>query len=233
MSAELTYLAITAITISLVHTITGPDHYLPFIALSKAKRWSVYKTIRWTLICGIGHVASSVLLGLAGIALGWSLSSTSWVENIRGGIAGWIMFAAGIAYVLYAFIQLRRNKLHKHFDSYGGDEIYVYEHRHGTTVNPQQKRKVTPWVLLIIFILGPCEPLVPLLSYPAAQQSVTGILVLVSVFTGFTLLTMVTMVLLGYYGLSIFKTGRLEKYMHVLAGSTVLICGAGMLFMEW
>ena len=233
MSSEIFYLVLTAITISCLHTVTGPDHYLPFIALSKSNNWTVKRTILITLICGVGHVVSSVVLGLGGIAFGWSLSKIRWLENVRGGIAAWAIFILGIIYIIYSFIQLKRNKLHKHFDVYGDGNMYVYEHQHGTAVQPQQRRKVTPWIMFIVFVLGPCEPLIPLLSFPAAQQSIYGITLLVSVFTLFTLVTMITMVMLGYYGISFFNVAKMQKYVHVLAGSVIMICGAGMLFMGW
>lgn len=83
MQTELQILLITAISIAFIHTATGPDHYVPFIALSKSRGWSLGRTIFWTVVCGAGHVWSSVLLGLGGAALGWSLSKVSWLENVR------------------------------------------------------------------------------------------------------------------------------------------------------
>ncbi len=73
MSAELTTLIFSAITISCLHTATGPDHYLPFIVLSRARKWPISKTIIWTIICGFGHIFSSVIIGLVGVFLGWEL----------------------------------------------------------------------------------------------------------------------------------------------------------------
>jgi threonine/homoserine/homoserine lactone efflux protein len=92
---------------------------------------------------------------------------------------------------------------------------------------------LTPWVMFIIFLLGPCEPMIPLLYFPAAKSSWWSMCILIVVYTFFTLLTMLTMVLLGYYGISFLKTDKLEKYMHALGGMTILICGAGMVFMNW
>ena len=60
----------TAASIGFFHTILGPDHYLPFIVMSRSGKWSVKKTMLVTLLCGLGHVLSSILLGVAGIALG-------------------------------------------------------------------------------------------------------------------------------------------------------------------
>jgi len=232
MPGEIFYLSLTAISISCLHTVSGPDHYLPFIVLSKTKKWTANRTVFWTLLCGVGHVLSSVVLGLGGIAFGWSLSKIGWLENVRGSLAGWIMFSLGFAFIIYALAQLKRKRLHKHFDIYGS-EIYVYEHKDGEVVYPSQKRVVTPWVIFIIFILGPCEPLIPLLSFPAAKQSFTNIVIIICVFTLFTLITMVTMVLLGYYGISFLNLSKLEKYSPIFAGSTVMMCGAGMVFMNW
>ena len=233
MQNELQVLILAAVTISFIHTITGPDHYLPFIALSKSRGWSFSRTLWWTVICGCGHIASSVLLGLGGAAIGWSLSKLQWIESVRGGIAGWVLLCFGLAYCIWGIIRAQKNNPHKHFDVYEDGAVYVYEHRHGETVMPKEKHKVTPWVMFLIFLLGPCEPMIPLLSFPAAQNSVQGMIILISVYSFFTLATMIGMVVLGYYGFSFFKTPRLERYMHALGGVTIFICGAGMVFMGW
>ena len=233
MPAELQILIVTAITIACLHTVTGPDHYLPFIALSKARGWSFGRTLMWTVICGCGHVWSSVLLALGGSAIGWSLSKVSLLENIRGGIAGWVMLVFGLIYGIWGLIRAYKNKPHKHFDAYEDGGIYVYEHKHGEAVQPKERYKVTPWVMFVIFLLGPCEPMIPLLYYPAAQHSWQGMLLLILVYTLCTLATMIVMVVLGYYGITFLKTEKLERFMHALGGLTLFICGAGMIFMGW
>ncbi len=86
------------------------------------------RTIGWTLTCGIGHVLSSVVLALGGAALGWSLSKVSWLEDVRGGIAAWVMLMFGIGYTLWGFYRLYKNNPHKHFDM-DDDGLYVYEHQ--------------------------------------------------------------------------------------------------------
>ena len=40
---ELTVLLISAASIGFFHTLFGPDHYLPFIVMGKARKWSVKK----------------------------------------------------------------------------------------------------------------------------------------------------------------------------------------------
>ncbi len=233
MQAEMEILIITAASIACLHTVTGPDHYLPFIALSRSRGWSVSKTIFWTIFCGCGHVLSSVIIGLGGAAIGWSLSKTTWLQNVRGGIAGWCMLLFGLCYCLWGLYRSKQNKAHKHFDMYEDGSMYVYEHTHGHAATAKEKHKVTPWVMFIIFLLGPCEPMIPLLYFPAAKNSWWGMIVIVIVYTISTLAIMILMVILGYFGIGLVKAEKLEQHMHSIGGLTIFICGAGMIFLGW
>lgn len=232
MQTETEVLMIAAVTVACLHTVTGPDHYLPFVALSRSRGWSLTKTMFWTIVCGCGHVWSSVLLGLGGAAIGWSLSKVSWLEKVRGGIAGWTLLAFGLLYGIWGLIKAKQNQPHKHFDIYE-DTVYVYEHKHGQAVAPKDRHAVTPWVMFLIFVLGPCEPMIPLLYFPAAKSSWFTMLLLIIVYTVCTLATMVLMVISGFYGFSFLKTEKLERYVHALGGMTIFICGAGMVLMGW
>ena len=233
MQPEMEILIIAAASIACLHTATGPDHYLPFIALSKSRGWSFSKTIFWTVFCGCGHVWSSVLLGLGGAAIGWSLSKVTLFQNVRGGIAGWCMLLFGLCYGLWGLYRSRQNRRHKHFDMYEDGAMYVYEHTHGQAVTVKERHKVTPWVMFIIFLLGPCEPMIPLLYFPAAQNSWWGMMILIIVYTLCTLVTMILMVILGYFGIAFIKTEKWERHIHAIGGLTIFICGTGMIFMGW
>ncbi len=90
MGSELGILAATAATVGFVHTLTGPDHYLPFIVLGRARNWSLGRTLGVTALCGIGHVLGSVALGLIGIGLGLAVGQLNIIEGIRGDIASWL-----------------------------------------------------------------------------------------------------------------------------------------------
>jgi nickel/cobalt transporter (NicO) family protein len=69
MTQEMIILLSTAAFLGFFHTLPGPDPYLPCIALGEARQWSMAKTTCITVLCGMGHVASSILLGFIGIAL--------------------------------------------------------------------------------------------------------------------------------------------------------------------
>ena len=83
MSNELLLLMATAASIGVVHTLLGPDHYVPFIVLAKARGWSLARTAGITVLCGLGHVLSSVVLGMAGIALGLAVHRLGVAEDGR------------------------------------------------------------------------------------------------------------------------------------------------------
>jgi hypothetical protein len=233
MNGDFSLLISSAIGISMIHTLTGPDHYLPFVALSKSGKWTIQKTFFWTILCGFAHVLSSILIGLIGILIGWSLLKLNVIESTRGTWASWMLLIFGVFYTLWGLYDLKRNKLHKHFEVDDQAEIYVYEHRNGESVLPNQKFKVTLWVMFFIFALGPSEPLIPLLFYPTVEQSFYQVVVLVIIYTAITILMMLLMVTLGYYGVQRFSFPSLEKFMGLLSGLVILICGVGMVFLNW
>ena len=72
-----------------------------------------------------------------------------------------------------------------------------------------------------------------MIYYPGAQNNLVGMSVLICVYLVITLVTMLIMVLLGYYGIQVINTRKMERYVHALGGLTILTCGAGMLWMGW
>ena len=73
MTESIVLLSGAAASIAVLHTLLGPDHYLPFIAMSRAGKWSLRKTLTVTLICGMGHVVSSAALALVGVVFGFTV----------------------------------------------------------------------------------------------------------------------------------------------------------------
>ena len=222
-------LALSAAAIAFAHTVLGPDHYLPFVAMAKARGWSLSKTLRITLFCGAGHLGGSVILGLAGITLGVQLSSLSWMEGVRGNLAAWMLIGFGLAYTAWGLRQAHRNRPHTHWHHHDGVS-HLHEHHHQAAHahvhdGAAGSRSLTPWVIFVIFVLGPCEPLIPLLMYPAARESATGVVVVTGVFALVTVLTMSLAVAIALLGLKTVKITRLEPYGHAVAGSTILACG--------
>lgn len=235
MTSELGILLITAVSIGFFHTLFGPDHYIPFIVMAKARKWSFWKTSWITVLCGLGHVGSSIILGFVGIAFGLAIAQLEPLESIRGNIAGWALIAFGLIYFIWGMRRAYRKQPHAHWHPHGDGTMHEHKHVHAEEhvhVHDQNtSRSITPWILFAIFVFGPCEPLIPVLMYPAAQGNIYHVVLVGLVFSAVTIGTMLTVVLGSVAGLNIVPGGRLERYTHALAGMAILLCGAAIQFL--
>lgn len=211
-SAETCILCLTAASIGTGHTLLGPDHFIPFVAMSRAGDWSAQRTLLVTACCGLGHVAGSVLIGLVGLALGTVAMTFEAVESLRGDMAAWMLIAFGIAYLAWGIVQAGRSATHVHRHARGASNI-----------GPDSW---TPRFLFLVFVFGPCEPLIPLLIHPAAMASPWAVAGVVSAFTFATVATMVLTVMLMRRGMTFLHLPQSSRCGHAFAGLAILICGA-------
>lgn len=215
MTATLSALWMTSLLTAVIHTIMGPDHYLPFVAIGKSRGYRLKTTLLWTFICGIGHIVSALLIALAFIYFSHWLSEENftWIEDNRGNIAAYSLIGLGAAYLLWA---LKHRWQHKH----------NLKHQH-FPVNADSK-DISVWVLFIIFVLGPCEALLPILT----ASSVLGVYAVISstiIFSIATISTMMLAVTLGTLGINALRFNRLEAYAHEIAGGTIMACGIAII----
>jgi nickel/cobalt transporter (NicO) family protein len=229
MSNELLTLFIAAVSLGFLHTIFGPDHYLPFIAMSKAGNWSLAKTIFITVAAGTGHVLSSIILGIIGIAFGLALHIIENVESVRGDIAGWALMCFGLIYFIWGIRYLCKNKKHSHLHSHEDSIMHQHAHsHHGEHSHVHQETKtasLTPWIIFTIFIFGPCEALIPILMYPAVNIGFGGLILVTCAFAITTIFTMLIIVILALKGIKFLSIEKYEKYSHAFAGALVFLCG--------
>lgn len=227
MNNEIYILSLTAASIGFIHTLIGPDHYLPFIMMAKAGKWTKIKTFWVTIFCGIGHVLSSVVLGFIGIAAGIALDKLELIEGTRGEIAGWALIAFGFVYMIWGIKKAYKNRPHSHIhvESDGTYHTHTHQH-HGEHVHmKEQKKSLTPWILFLVFVLGPCEPLIPLLMFPAAQESIAGLWIVTAIFGITTIGTMLGIVMVSLWGINFLPLGKLERFTHALAGFAIFASG--------
>jgi len=227
-----------ATSIAFVHTLLGPDHYLPFAALSRAGGWSVRKTVVITLLCGLGHVLSSAVLGIIGIAFGVAVFKLEWIEQFRGDLAGWLLIAFGLVYFLWGVRGAIRNQPHSHYHAHADGLIHAHEHTHhsdhvhvhdaAVPDHCARQSSLTPWVLFTIFLFGPCEPLIPILMYAAAKGSAWTVAGVTMAFGVTTLATMTMIVLSMRYAVGLTPLPRLYRFGHAVAGLVVFGCGAAV-----
>jgi ABC-type nickel/cobalt efflux system permease component RcnA len=235
MTPEILLLCATAAAIAFVHTLAGPDHYLPFVALARSRQWPLRKAVSTTLWCGAGHILGSVILGLVGLYASVQLGALEWIESTRGDIAAWALVSFGLVYTAWGLRRAWRNRTHTHDHSHGGlRHSHRHDHRdgHAHTHTPEelrhQRRSLVGWAIFIVFVLGPCEPLIPVLMFPAAQQSLVGLFAVTAVFAAVTLVTMLAVVVLSLWGLRSVRMPRIGRFSEAIAGCTITCCGLSL-----
>jgi sulfite exporter TauE/SafE len=232
--SEMYVLLMSAATLGVIHTLLGPDHYLPFIVLSKARNWTRTRTMWITFISGVGHVSGSVILGLIGIAMGISLNKLEAFESSRGSIVAWMLIAFGLLYSAYGLYKYFKRGAHVHFPSFLRPRAIRHKDLHLGEQDLEKENdagRLTPWILFLIFVFGPCEVLIPMLVYPAAEKSGIGVALVALVFGVATVGTMLLVVYLGYRGISLLRFKGKEHQLHLYAGLVILLAGLGMQFL--
>lgn len=199
-------LLLSTMSIAFVHAL-APDHWMPFAVIGKAQKWSRAKLILMTFVSGIGHVGSSILVGTIGILMGFSLSKLTAAESHRGEIALWLLIGFGIAYTIWG-IKKARDYKHEHMDP-----------------AIMKSKTVTLWTLFAIFVLGPCEPLIPLM-FLATGYGWSGIFLTSLTFSVITIFMMLAQSLLASAGIQLIRHDIAERYSHAFAGFVIFLTGA-------
>ncbi len=206
MHNSLWVLLVSTVSIAFLHAL-APDHWMPFAAIGKAQKWSKLRLLWITFVSGVGHVGSSIIFSIIGILLGFSLSRLKAVEGHRGEIALWLLIGFGIAYMLWG---IKKAGDHKHAD---------------IDKEKLKSKTIAVWTMFAIFILGPCEPLVPLI-FLGYNYGYVGVISISVVFSVITIAMMLTQSLLAFMGIQLIKSDFAERYSHAFAGFVIALTGA-------
>ena len=204
----------TTATLAIVHTLLGIDHSLPFVALGRARSWTLRRTLLVTALCGAGHVASSVVIGAVGVGLGIATDALLWIESTRGELAAALLIGFGLAYAAWAVWRSLR-------DPEGAGVCRVA---------PGGDR-ATPWALFIVFVLGPCEPLIPLMVVPGMARDWLALGAVIGVFGLLTIAVMLLAVSAAWRGAALLGAGRIGRHADAAAGLVVAASGAAVLWL--
>lgn len=193
-----------AVSVAFFHAL-APDHWLPFVALAKASRWSSGRLGWITLLAAIGHVASSIVLGGIGLWAGLTLHHLKGAEAWRGSVGLWLLIGFGVAYVLWGLKHAQHHHPHMSVE----EAVKVYAARR-------------MWMLMAILVFGPCEPLIPLM-FVASQQGMVTVWTVSVTFSVVTIAMVVGQSLLSYAGVKLMTAPWMERYAHALAGFVILL----------
>lgn len=215
MSSLLPALAVAAATVGAAHTL-APDHWVPFAALSRAKRWSVRRTLAVTVACGFGHVTVSALLGVLGLLFG--LGMVEAFGRRMEAAAGFLLVAFGIVYAVWGLRRAAGRRLHGHAHAH-------YDHVH-------EPARATVGGLFLLFSADPCVAVVPLLfaAAPLGARSATAV---VLVYEIATIATMCALVLPARAGIRALRAAWIERWADAAAGVVIAVVGAGVISLGW
>jgi hypothetical protein len=197
-------LLVSAVSVAFFHAL-APDHWLPFVALAKASRWSMRKLGWIALWAGAGHVASSLLLGAVGLWLGLVIHRVQGIDAWRSSIGIGLLIGFGVAYGIWGL----KHAQHPHPHVSVQDAVKLYAVRR-------------MWMLFAIVVFGPCEPLIPLM-FVASKYGTPTIAVVSLAFSLVTIGMVVGQSLLSYAGVRLIAAPWMERYAHALAGLVIVL----------
>jgi len=219
-------LALSAISVGVLHTLVGPDHYLPFVAIGSARGWSRRKLLAVTVGCGSIHVLSSLVIALVvGGLMGLGAARVEEVFGWQGTAVAWALVVLGLGYAVWG---LWRPHQHRHLPD--GSHLPPDMTAAAPAGPGRSRRDITIWALVIVFVFGPCEAMIPLVMLPSAQGSVAGIVLVLVLFGVATVATMTAAVLLLHSGVRLLPTHKLARIAHPMAGAVIALCGVAILF---
>jgi nickel/cobalt exporter len=208
-------LALAAMGVGSLHTL-APDHWIPFAALSRARGWSVGRTLRVTLLCGFGHVSVSALLGLAGLFSGLRLIH-AFGQRMEA-LAGLLLVGFGIVYAILGLRRTAGRRFHGHVHAH-------YDHVH----HPET---MTVWALFLLFCADPCVAVIPLLlaAAPLGAGPTLGVVLLYEIAT---LATMCFLVLPARAGVGLLRGTWMDRYADAAAGAVIAAVGLIVMGLGW
>jgi hypothetical protein len=208
-------LAVAAATVGSLHSL-APDHWVPFAAVARARGWSAARTARVTLLCGFGHVTTSVALGLLGLVLGFRVLEA--FGHRLESVGGILLLVFGLLYGAWGLRRAVGRRLHGHAHSH-------YDHVHDPS-------RITVFSLFLLFSADPCVAVVPLMM-AAAPGGPVRLGAIVIVYELATLAAMVALVLPARAGVSVIRAGWLDRYGDAVAGGLIAAVGLLVTGLGW
>lgn len=207
-------LVASAATVAFLHSL-APDHWMPFVMIGRAQKWSRPRLLGVTLLGSLGHVGSSLVLGAAGILLSSALVTLKGLEALRGQGAIFLLIGFGVAYAVWG---LKHAREHHH-------------HHRAMDLDEARRKTITLWTLMAIIVLGPCEPLIPLL-FLATSYGSTGLVLTAGVFSLVTMAMMLLVSFIVYIGVERLNLHVFDRYVHALSGAVIALTGVLVLVLR-
>jgi len=223
--AGLALIATTVVT-AVVHTLI-PDHWLPFVLVSRAEGWTTRRTVALTAASGMLHVTLSIALGMVILVAGRGAErAVGGLGETLSQLSGWMLMLFGVCYM--GWFLFRGGHAH----TFG---IHPHHHPEDPEPNPKERlgmrlKDLSGYTLTFVVGFNPCILLIPLVLGAAQLSPLTLVAVSVA-FAISTISSMVFVTLAGLRGTSRLTSPFLTRYGEALSGGLIAATGAAVLLL--
>lgn len=206
-STFFTSIAVTGFVVAFLHAAL-PTHWLPFVLVGRAQKWSTGRTLGVTLLAGLGHVGLTIALGLGLVVAGLAL------EPRLGGLFHWVVGGLMVAVGLFYIARGR----HNHALPEAGRRAYASD-------------RAAIIALVTLLTLSPCEAFLP--YYLAGMQhGWQAFLVLSGVLMAATSAGMLIFTSLSLAGFKRLGLQWVERYEETILGAALIVVGLAVAFLK-
>lgn len=183
-----------------------PTHWLPFVLVGRAQRWSLGRVMGAVVTAGLAHVAVTAAVGtliaVAGLAL------DQWMAGVLPHLSAALLFAFGGFYLVRSVV--RGPQLA------GGPSLEA--------PGPAVSHAAAFWALVATMVISPGEVLLPF-YLNQAEAGAGALAALTVVFAIGTVLGMALLTLLARAGWSVLRLERWARYEGAILGLALIAIG--------
>ncbi|HRZ87463.1 MAG TPA: hypothetical protein P5287_06580 [bacterium] len=204
---ETTGLVIGALVISLVHAVL-PTHWLPFVLVGRARKWTKRRIMLVAAAAGVGHVGATIVLGFLVFLLGFKIAE--YAGHSVHLISGSFLILIGAVFCANHF------RHHHH-------------HHHGAPDKEYLTDKAAVLSLFGLMTFSPCEAILPVFLAAGTVGWKTVVPLLAIILVG-TVSVMLLLVWLASSGLERVKSKLLETCEYLVVGMILIVLGLLVIF---
>ena len=183
-----------------------PTHWLPFVLVGRAQRWSMARTLLAVVVAGLAHIVTTAVLG--GLIVAAGLALDQWIKGVLPHLSAVLLFLFGAFYLTRA--TLRRP--------------VPASSPPLTEAEPAVSNRAAFIGLVAMLAVSPGEVLLPI-YLSASSEGVAALGLLSLVFAAGTVMGMAVFTGLARAGASILRLERWARYEGAVLGLALIALG--------
>ncbi len=183
-----------------------PTHWLPFVLVGRAQRWTLSRMLGAVTAAGLAHIVTTAVVG--GLVVAAGLAVDQWISGLLPHLAAVLLLLFGTFYLSRALIRRPVPA--------GGPPLELAE--------PTVSHAAAFWGLVAMMAVSPGEVLLPIYL----SQAEEGLAVLAALTVAFALGTvggMAVFTLLARAGWSVLRLERWARYEGAVLGGALIVIG--------